>query len=87
MAPANKPKHAHAGGAPSLNARHAVLDPRAVLRSMSQLLRRMQAAPSTLNPLTCWDWWGYTGLTYYTRDAPQIKAVDAMIRALAKSSP
>jgi len=45
-----------------------------------------QAAPSTLNPLTCWDWWGYTGLTYYTRDAPQIKAVDAMITALAKSS-
>ena len=46
-----------------------------------------QAVPSTLNPLTCWDWWGYTGLTYYTRDAPQIIAVDAMIRALAKSSP
>jgi len=44
-----------------------------------------QAAPSTLNPMTCWDWWGYTGLSYYTRDAPQIKAVDAMIRALAKS--
>lgn len=44
-----------------------------------------QAAPSTLNPLTCWDWWGYTGLSYYTRDAPQIKSVDAMIAALAKS--
>ena len=44
-----------------------------------------QAAPSTLNPMTCWDWWGYTGLSYYTRDAPQIKAVDAMIRALAKN--
>ena len=44
-----------------------------------------QAAPSTLNPQTCWDWWGYTGLSYYTRNAPQIKAVDAMIGALAKS--
>ena len=44
-----------------------------------------QVAPSTLNPMTCWDWWGYTGLSYYTRDAPQIKAVEAMIRALAKS--
>ena len=42
-----------------------------------------QAAPSTLNPLTCWDWWGYTGLNFYTRDAPQIKAVNAMIEAVA----
>jgi poly(3-hydroxybutyrate) depolymerase len=42
-----------------------------------------QAAPSTLNPLTCWDWWGYTGLDFYTRNAPQIKAVNAMIEAVA----
>jgi poly(3-hydroxybutyrate) depolymerase len=44
-----------------------------------------QAAPSTLNPMTCWDWWGYTGLSFYTRDAPQINAVDAMIAAVTKS--
>jgi poly(3-hydroxybutyrate) depolymerase len=44
-----------------------------------------QAAPSTLNPTTCWDWWGYTGLSFYTKDAPQIKAVEAMIAAVTKS--
>ncbi|MFY9874332.1 MAG: hypothetical protein WAL20_01585 [Rhodomicrobium sp.] len=44
-----------------------------------------QATPSTLDPLTCWDWLAYTGLSYSTRDAPQIEAVDAMITALAKS--
>jgi hypothetical protein len=44
-----------------------------------------QATPSTLDPLTCWDWLAYTGLSYCTRDAPQIEAVDAMITALAKS--
>jgi hypothetical protein len=42
MATANKPEHAHAGGAPSSHARNSVFDHQAVLRSMSQLLRRMQ---------------------------------------------
>ena len=36
MAAANKPKHAHAGGAPSLHARNAVFDHQAGLRSMSR---------------------------------------------------
>ncbi len=43
-----------------------------------------QAAPSTLNPGSCWDWWGYTGLDFLSQDAPQIKAVAAMLTALAK---
>jgi acetyl esterase/lipase len=43
-----------------------------------------QAAPSALNPLTCWDWWGYTGLNYLTKDAPQIKAVEAMLSRLGE---
>jgi poly(3-hydroxybutyrate) depolymerase len=38
-----------------------------------------QAAASALNPLTCWDWWGYTGRGFLTREAPQIKAVHAML--------
>jgi poly(3-hydroxybutyrate) depolymerase len=43
-----------------------------------------QAAASLVNPLTCWDWWGYTGRGFLTRDAPQIKAVYAMLSHLAE---
>jgi poly(3-hydroxybutyrate) depolymerase len=42
-----------------------------------------QAASSALNPQACWDWWGYTGLDFLTRDAPQIKAIEAMLKRLA----
>lgn len=35
------------------------------------------------NPKGCWDWWGYTGSDYHTRQAPQIAAVRQMIRQLA----
>jgi len=44
-----------------------------------------QAAASTLNPSTCWDWWGYTGLDFLTQDAPQIKAMEAMLLRLAET--
>jgi len=32
-----------------------------------------------LNPNGCWDWWGYEGEDYATRNSPQIKAVRAMV--------
>lgn len=35
-----------------------------------------------LNPLGCWDWWGYTDEDYATRDGAQIKAVQAMVDRL-----
>lgn len=44
-----------------------------------------QAASSSFNPETCWDWWGYTGLDFLTRNAPQIKAVKAMLMRLAQT--
>ena len=44
-----------------------------------------QDAASLLNPQTCWDWWGYTGLNYLTRDAPQIKSVQAMLSRLGET--
>ena len=28
-----------------------------------------------INPKGCWDWWGYTGLDYLGKEAPQIKAI------------
>ncbi|MGB9493497.1 MAG: poly(3-hydroxybutyrate) depolymerase [Azonexus sp.] len=35
-----------------------------------------------LNPKGCWDWWGYTGANYHTRDGVQMRAVRAMIETL-----
>lgn len=35
------------------------------------------------NPRGCWDWWGYTGAEYLTRDGVQIRAVWAMVERLA----
>jgi poly(3-hydroxybutyrate) depolymerase len=42
-----------------------------------------QAKRSTVNPHGCWDWWGYTGLDYLGKDAPQIKSIWAMVEQLA----
>ncbi|MEQ8822942.1 MAG: poly(3-hydroxybutyrate) depolymerase [Filomicrobium sp.] len=38
---------------------------------------------SPFNPMGCWDWWGYSGRDYLTRDAPQIQAVRRMLDRLA----
>ena len=35
------------------------------------------------NPRGCWDWWGYTGERYHTREGAQVKAVMAMLKKLA----
>ncbi len=43
-----------------------------------------QVSKSAKNPQGCWDWWGYTGKKFLTRDAPQIKAVRAMLTRLAQ---
>jgi poly(3-hydroxybutyrate) depolymerase len=42
-----------------------------------------QVLSSSVNPRGCWDWWGYTGLDYLGKDAPQIKAIWAMVERLA----
>jgi poly(3-hydroxybutyrate) depolymerase len=36
-----------------------------------------------LNPKACWDWWGYTGPAYDTRDGAQIEVIANLIDALA----
>lgn len=38
------------------------------------------------NPRGCWDWWGYSGSSYHTREGAQIKAVMAMLKRL-RSAP
>jgi poly(3-hydroxybutyrate) depolymerase len=35
------------------------------------------------NPRGCWDWWGYTGSRYATKEGPQIRAVLAMVERLS----
>lgn len=40
------------------------------------------AAP--MNPLGCWDWWGYTGSSYLEKTAPQLAAVRRMVATLAR---
>jgi poly(3-hydroxybutyrate) depolymerase len=35
------------------------------------------------NPRGCWDWWGYTGPRYHTREGVQIRAVKAMVERLS----
>jgi poly(3-hydroxybutyrate) depolymerase len=37
------------------------------------------------NPNGCWDWWGYTGAPYHTRNGAQMRAVKAMVDRLAQS--
>lgn len=43
-----------------------------------------EASSSPINPQGCWDWWGYTGENYLTRDAPQIEAIHRMLKQLEK---
>jgi len=44
-----------------------------------------QVSASVLNPKGCWDWWGYTGNDYLTKNAPQIAAIWRMVERLAMS--
>ncbi len=36
-----------------------------------------------MNPLGCWDWWGYSGDDYLSKSAPQLAAVHGMVERLA----
>ena len=36
------------------------------------------------NPRGCWDWWGYTGSRYATKDGAQVRAVLGMVERLAQ---
>ncbi|MGI9237981.1 MAG: extracellular catalytic domain type 2 short-chain-length polyhydroxyalkanoate depolymerase [Woeseiaceae bacterium] len=49
-----------------------------------------QAASSKiapLNPMGCWDWWGYTGDDYATKSGLQVAAIMATLDSLSGSSP
>ena len=37
---------------------------------------------SPFNPRGCWDWWGYSGVDYATRNGAQLASVHRMLTAL-----
>lgn len=41
-----------------------------------------QAVASAVNPMGCWDWWGYTTSSFANKNGPQIKAVNKLISGL-----
>ena len=43
-----------------------------------------QATSNALNPKSCFDWWGYTGVEYPTKLGPQIATVYSMMQHMAK---
>ncbi|NJO34117.1 MAG: hypothetical protein HC869_14235 [Rhodospirillales bacterium] len=43
-----------------------------------------QVEASILNPKACWDWWGYTGKNFLTKDALQIAAIWRMVEGRGK---
>jgi poly(3-hydroxybutyrate) depolymerase len=43
-----------------------------------------EVTPGALNPQGCWDWWGYTGEDYLTREGAQVRAVRSMLDQLAQ---
>lgn len=43
-----------------------------------------QVRAASDNPNGCWDWWGYTGRRFLEREAPQMRAVRAMLGRLAE---
>ena len=42
-----------------------------------------QVAPAVANPIACWDWWGYTGVSYRWRDGAQMKVLADWMQELS----
>lgn len=42
-----------------------------------------KSSVAPMNPLGCWDWWGYTGADYATSSGAQISVVKALVDSLA----
>ena len=43
-----------------------------------------QVMPADANPYACWDWWGYTGVSYRWRDGAQMKVLADWMQALGR---
>jgi poly(3-hydroxybutyrate) depolymerase len=51
------------------------------------LFPQVKPTLSPLNPLGCWDWWGYEGAAYPTREGGQVRALHAMVEAVLGARP
>jgi poly(3-hydroxybutyrate) depolymerase len=51
------------------------------------LFPQVEKSLQPLNPMGCWDWWGYEGEDYATRDGRQVRAVRAMVADLLGEAP
>lgn len=43
-----------------------------------------QVAPAAVNPLACWDWWGYTGTDYRWRNGVQMQLLSNWVQQLSR---
>jgi poly(3-hydroxybutyrate) depolymerase len=48
------------------------------------LYPQVDSTTSPPNPEGCWDWWGYSGLTFQTKAGSQLRAVRAMVDRLTE---
>jgi poly(3-hydroxybutyrate) depolymerase len=60
-----------------------VLYPQTVARSGPAL----GSWKTLFNPKGCWDWWGYSGSDYHSRDGVQIRAIKGMLEQLEATGP
>ena len=51
----------------------------AAANSIVLLFPQVKASYKPLNPMGCWDWWGYEGESYAVKAGPQVAAVRLMI--------
>jgi hypothetical protein len=51
------------------------------------LYPQTRASYAPLNPKACWDWWGYTGDDYDTRDGAQLRWLQAALQAIGLPAP
>ncbi len=55
----------------------------AATNNLIVLYPQARASTLPLNPLGCWDWWGYSGDDYASHDSPQMRAILQMVETLA----
>lgn len=71
---------AHAGYNGWAEANHIVVLYPQTAADEDPLLERFNLS---VNPMGCWDWWGYTGADFHLQSGRQIRAVKAMVDRLA----
>jgi poly(3-hydroxybutyrate) depolymerase len=54
------------------------------LADANRLVILFPQTDAATTPNACWDWWGYTGPDFLSREAPQLSAVRAMLERLAQ---